>query len=1233
MNRLSVLTKLTRATVLAAVLTGVACAAMGEVPTTLTLDATPPAVTLGGWVTLSGSVAPAPGAVSVSFDGTTTPPGGTDTRPSATTATAESAFSVAFLPDEAGAWTFSAEWAGDSTYDGDEGFAAVTVEKAQPSLTLTLNASSAAMGHDELEATAVFTAGLPAELEGLYAGLPLKVWIKKPDASTAGPVLGATDGDGVAVFNAAALSSAGIVFNEPGLWQFMVEFEGDDNFLSATSTGYGRPDSTRLAVFSRAGYAIVVVGKYDHNGEGVTEHAKTGDAVYRALLSRGFADEHIYYLREAAQQQVAPDIFVDDTTPSQMDLQWAIETWAADRLTESPAPLYLVLLDHGSEWSFYVYAGSYDETRLVTSFELDSYLDTLEAQLDSAALAEPRVVVCGSGHSGSFIDHVSSENRVVITSCAADEILHRGVIDPLDGVREGELFTREFFRYGAEGKTLKESFELASDQTLEYTATRSNGAVADRPQNPTLDDNGDGVGTVAEVLSFETGHDGARAHGLALGYGVNGGGPAAWVSASGTVVLGPTDPMVQLEARTDDAFPGHTAWLEVKTPSYAGGSVIDPSNPYSQMAVVLPSFAYEAGISDPGTGYYRWETFGTTFDAPGTYKVFYYIQDADTGDISAHVTTTVYRQGAVNQAPPAVTLVYPADGGYAMYTTFLAWNEVTDPDGDDVTYRVEVAEDAAFTTGLQVQEGLETTVTQVTGLADLVTYYWRVVPVDEYGASPASHTVWSFRGDIYGLSPGAVTGVVSDLSTGEGIANATVTLPGQGTATTASDGRYFLSAAAGWYTVQASATGYDPQMRTVTVFTSSATTADFQLTSNVQFRWGDVSADAQVGTMDASQVLQWMLGMIPSFPVAPGTIYPAYPACADVSDDATVGTVDASLMLQKKVGLIAAFPADDNGDGFGPDGAKSNATKSVTRPVLVGGWAVQADAVTVRIPADLGAGPDDVISIPVSVDAVSGLVGYYFELAFDGAVLSYEGVSAGSLTASWGTPSANPQTGIVRVAAAGATAVNGAGSLAVIQLRVRADMTDGATSFLNLQGVQLNDGAVSVTTTSGTFEVEVAYDIRAPQGLQCAPDSEFDVDVTVDDADGVVGYYFRMAYDAGVIEYVSATPGGLVAAWGAPTVNAGVGTVSLGGYGATPLATGGSLMTLRFRVRTGVVHGQTSPLIIDEADFNDGELGAILHDGSMMVNDAAGLPLAGAALLALILGGVAARRAGRRKRH
>ncbi|MCP4569429.1 MAG: hypothetical protein GY841_17780, partial [FCB group bacterium] len=348
-------------------------------------------------------------------------------------------------------------------------------------------------------------------------------------------------------------------------------------------------------------------------------------------------------------QQVAPDIFVDNIAPSQAAMQTAIETWAANKMTAAAAPLYVVLLDHGSEWSFYVYLDEYDETRLVTSFELDGYLDVLEGKLDGAALAEPRVVVYGACHSGSFIDHVSAPNRVVIASCAADEISHRGVVDPVDGIREGELFVREFFRNAAEGKTFKESFELASDQTLEYTATRSNGVDAGQPQNPLLDDNGDGFGTVTGALSFEAGQDGARSHGLVLGYGANAGDSTGWITASQTLVLGPVEPMAQLFAKADDNdATGHLAWVEVKTPAYTGSDVVDPSNPTSQEAVVLPTFTHEAGISDPATGYYRWETFGTTFDAPGMYKVFYYVQDKDTDDVSSYLMTTVYRQSAVN---------------------------------------------------------------------------------------------------------------------------------------------------------------------------------------------------------------------------------------------------------------------------------------------------------------------------------------------------------------------------------------------------------------------------------------------------------------------------------------------------------------------------------------------------------------------------------------------------------
>ncbi|MCP4644937.1 MAG: hypothetical protein GY851_31135, partial [bacterium] len=383
-------------------------AVVGLAESTLTLSVVPQSITLGESVTISGGVEPVVQGEDVFFSDTATPPGPSDTKPGTQSTDVNGLFSDSFIPDEAGAWAFTAEWLGNDQYLGDVASSPLTVSKAQPSLTLTLNASSAAMGYDELEATATMSAGLPAQLAVLLSGVPLKLWVKKPDASPAGPVLGVTDGDGVAVFDAAAFASAGIVFNEPGLWQFMVEFEGDDNFLPATSPGYDQSDSTRLTIKDRAGYAIVVVGKYDHNGEGVTEHAKTGDAVYRAMIKRGLTDDDILYMREAPQQQVAADIFVDNIAPSQAALQTAIETWAANKMTAAAAPLYVVLLDHGSEWSFYVYLDEYDETRLVTSFELDGYLDVLEGKLDGAALAEPRVVVYGACHSGSFIDHVSA---------------------------------------------------------------------------------------------------------------------------------------------------------------------------------------------------------------------------------------------------------------------------------------------------------------------------------------------------------------------------------------------------------------------------------------------------------------------------------------------------------------------------------------------------------------------------------------------------------------------------------------------------------------------------------------------------------------------------------------------------------------------------------------------------------------------------------------------------------
>ena len=96
----------------------------------------------------------------------------------------------------------------------------------------------------------------------------------------------------------------------------------------------------------------------------------------------------------------------------------------------------------------------------------------------------------------------------------------------------------------------------------------------------------------------------------------------------------------------------------------------------------------------------------------------------------------------------------------------FAWEACADPDNDLVTYRFEAALDPDFTTGIVMKEGLADNVVpidSVDGLQDLCTYYWRVTPVDEYGASPEVWEVRQFTTDRNNPAvPGAIMGKVTN---------------------------------------------------------------------------------------------------------------------------------------------------------------------------------------------------------------------------------------------------------------------------------------------------------------------------------------------------------------------------------------------------------------------------------------------------------------------------------------
>ena len=202
------------------------------------------------------------------------------------------------------------------------------------------------------------------------------------------------------------------------------------------------------------------------------------------------------------------------------------------------------------------------------------------------------------------------------------------------------------------------------------------------------------------------------------------------------------------------------------------------------------------------------------FDTPGTYKIYYFLRDHETQQVGTYLVTNVYVSQPDNSPPERVDLVAPADGGTVFTTTFFAWSETADPDGDAVTYQLEISEAPAFPSADTIVVSTTETIAQVEGaqeLLDETAYYWRVIPVDDYGAQPNDNDVWQFTTDNNNPAvPGAVMGDVLDDATDAPVANATLRALPTGETTVSGDaGFYFLGGLAqGVYDVQASAPGY-----------------------------------------------------------------------------------------------------------------------------------------------------------------------------------------------------------------------------------------------------------------------------------------------------------------------------------------------------------------------------------------------------------------------------------------
>lgn len=118
--------------------------------------------------------------------------------------------------------------------------------------------------------------------------------------------------------------------------------------------------------------------------------------------------------------------------------------------------------------------------------------------------------------------------------------------------------------------------------------------------------------------------------------------------------------------------------------------------------------------------------------------------------------------------------------------------------------------------------------------------------------------------------------------------------------------------------------------------------------------------------------------------------------------------------------------------------------------------------------------------------------------------------------------------------------------------------------------------------------------VSVPERITGTPGQTVQVEIRIGNADGVLGYFFRLGYDPSVLEFTGAQSGSLTGSWGAPLANAANGTVTAAAAGAAPAAGSGTLAVLSFRALGGAC---ASSLSFAAVELNDGAIPADWTNG------------------------------------
>ncbi|MDD2855172.1 MAG: carboxypeptidase regulatory-like domain-containing protein, partial [Desulfuromonadaceae bacterium] len=687
------------------------------------------------------------------------------------------------------------------------------------------------------------------------------------------PIVQTVTTDGLGNFTTGALNN----FALPGVYMIQARFEGNDTLAASFAT-------QALGVTPQSGYAIIITGKASDNSL-LDLHTASTDTIYSTLVNkRGFLPDNILRLTST-----------DSTPVTRQQIQDSITIWAKDKLVTSSAPLYLIMIDHGSTTGFLLG----DDTNPLTPTELKEYLDTLESDPQVTATGtltdHNRIIMIGTCYSGIFAPVLSKPGRIILTSANTDEQSIAGftIYNSTSGTtyNGGEYFIDNLFNYLGRGDTLKDAFSQSSnmvelrDPRKVPLATHA-GVYDTLAQHPLLDDNGDGK------PSYLLDTDGKNIANMQIGVGIRTlGNPADITEVTGTAIIPTTETAeTPLWLRVNDNSRIARAWMEIRTPI----ATADTSKTGQVIPRLISSPLYYDGIQWNGS---------YSFPNPGTYKILYYTQDNQTGDIAPAKNSTAYKQLANNTAPNSFTLTSPEDEAAVSGIFQLNWETVTSP--NKITYTLKVATDPSFTNTIYTEEGIPQNGTYITKdpLTDPATgiyycqngdsyCYWKIQAIDSYGAAiestPRSFTIVSTN-----ALPAIIKGYIRDITTGTPIANANISTTNR-TISSYANGAYIMLTTPGTYTISTTAAGYAAQTTAgITAIAGRVTTQEIKLTSEgtIITKPGDCDNDNTVTIAEVQSAINMFLGLKTA------------EACVDTSVDNRVSIAEVQKTINSFLGL------------------------------------------------------------------------------------------------------------------------------------------------------------------------------------------------------------------------------------------------------------------------------------------------------------------------------------------